>query len=203
MYLLYKSMAIFWTLSEALILVFIRWGLLFLKKREGRQRRFLISAALIFGALAGLLFFGEVIFGGILDLQSGLNLPTYRWALWNFFCTLWVILEGSIMIYGIRIYGHLRFMLKSDHLQKNIMRPDGDRFILGIPLLISSLFFMYLFYQHSLLSVIDRHGIDAESLYHISMFYIRICGIFWIIFEWIIAVLVIRIYGVLKGAGET
>lgn len=199
MYLLYKSMALFWTLAEGLILIFIRWGFLFIKKGEGRQRDFLIFFATTFALLISLLFWGETILGRIVDLQKGIHLAAYRWALWNLFCTLWVILEGGIMIYGFRIYKRFKLTFQDQDLAKNNPRTNVAY---GMPLLIASLFALYIFYECNLLSTIARYGLDARSLYRISIFYIRICGLFWILFEWIIAVLVIKIYVALKEMGE-
>ena len=92
-------MALFWTFAEGVILLFIRQGFLFLKTGEGRQKKFLISCAVCFALLACLLFLGEVALERVLDLERGFNRSIYRWALWNFFCTLWVVVEGAFMLY--------------------------------------------------------------------------------------------------------
>lgn len=193
MYTFHKSMALFWTLAEGLILIYIRWGFMFLIKRKGREKIFLISCVTIFGLLIFLMYGGEIFFGKFMDLRRGTNLHIYRWALWNFFCTLWVVLEGIIMIYVLRIYKALR-----SPLQKKVLKREKSNFPYGILILIFSFFTLYVFYQYNLLSIINKNLLDARGIVHISTFYIRICGLFWILFEWIVAFIGIKTYFVLK-----
>jgi hypothetical protein len=203
MYVLAQSMALFWTLAEGVILLFLRWGLLLLGRERESQKYFLAFSMITFAFLALLVFLGESIFGRVLNLEHIDHLTLYRWALWNFFCTLWIVLEGVIMIYVIRIYGILKVALqgRASASQGIIGDPSGSA--CGIPLLVCSLFGLYLFYESALLFTVGRQGLGVEAIYHISLFYIRICGIFWIVFEWIVAILGIKTFFALKGMEES
>ncbi len=126
----------------------------------------------------------------------------YRWALWNFFCTIWVVLEGAIMIYVLRLYKNIREASK----QTNAPRANGKRRIpvvrwdFGIPLLAGLLFSFYFFYQYNLFAMALGDGsLDGWGIYRVSVFYIRICGLFWILFEWVVAIIGIRTYGLFKS----
>ena len=198
-------MALFWTFAEGLVLIYLRWGVLLLKRGEERQKIFLIFCVITFFLLTCLMFGGESFFGLFFDLQTGLNLITYRWALWNFFCTLWVILEGIIMLYVVRLYKTLRPSLNESvsTLTKEKSSTPLSNSSYGIYALISVLISLYVFYEYNLLTMIGENGLDVESIYRISLFYIRICGIFWVLFEWIVAFMGIKTYLLLKGVGES
>ena len=193
-------MALFWTFAEGLILIYMRWGVLFLRRGEERQRIFLFFCIVIFFLLFCLMFRGENFFGGFMDLEQGHNLKVYRWALWNFFCTLWVILEGIIMVYVLVLYKTLTFHLKNSDviIKKEKRQRTKSNITYGIPLLIISLFSLYIFYEYNLISIIENNVIDGKAIYRISLFYIRICGLFWIIFEWIVAYVGIKTYRLMK-----
>ena len=195
-------MALFWTFAEGLILFTLRSAFFSLKKRVDKsQPSFLIFCVIIFALFICLMFCGEIFFGKFLDLQQALNLTFYRWALWNFFCTLWVIMEGIIMVYVLRIYNTLKYLLKKD-LKSGKNNMVRIRLSYGILLLALPLFALYAFYEYNILSIISRYGLDAKSLRFMSLFYIRVCGIFWILFEWIIAFIGIKTYFMLKIIGE-
>ncbi|MDY7038552.1 MAG: hypothetical protein SV375_20665, partial [Thermodesulfobacteriota bacterium] len=192
--------ALFWTFAEGLILFYMRWGVLFLRRGEGRQRIFLFFCVVIFLLLFCLMFGGENYLSGFLDLEQGHNLKVYRWALWNFFCTLWVILEGIIMIYVLVLYKTLTFHLKNNDviIKKEKRQRTRSNITYGIPLLIINLFSLYIFYEYNLISLIENNVIDGKAIYRISLFYIRICGLFWILFEWIVAYVGIKTYRLMK-----
>jgi hypothetical protein len=194
-------MALFWTLAEGLILFYVRGGFLFFKEGKKRQKIFLIFCVTLFGLLILLLFGGEFFFGKIIDLRQDIHLMVYRWALWNFFCTLWVILEGVIMVYVHRIYKTLMPSLQKKDLTKEKSRPVKNGLTWGIPLLIFPLFALYLFYEYGLLSLLNKDLLDSRSIFPISSFYIRICGLFWILFEGVVAFFGIKTYLALKRMG--
>ena len=195
-------MALFWTFAEGLILIYLRWGFLSFNKGEGKQRAFLIFCIAVFALLLWLMFGGEVFFAKFVDLEQGFNLSVYRWALWNFFCTLWVLLEGIIMVYVLRIYKTLKQPYKNKGLKTGKNSLLGANFNYGIPLLIVSLFTLYFFYEYNFVSMVNKNVLDAKSIYRISLFYIRVCGFFWILFEWIVAFIGIKAYLFLKTTGD-
>jgi hypothetical protein len=195
MYLFIKSMALFWTLAEAAILVAVRWGYVLASGGEERARGITV-AAVGTAFLGALLFLGEPLLGRFLDLDARLPRSLYRWGLWNFFCTVWVVLEGCIMIYVSRL-GRLLRAAASPPGKRNAFS-SGSASLLLLP---AALFLLYLCYQAGLFHAVDRHGLGVRSVTAISLFYIRICGLFWILFEWVVAVEGIRAYRVLKRRG--
>jgi len=203
MYLFAKSMAFFWTLAEASILLFMRWGTLRAEKGNGRQSGFIAASIGVLALLGVLLFFGESFLGLIVDLESRFPRTLYRWALWNFFCTLWVILEGSITLYVWRIWRVLR---DAQATRYAITRgPAGTKPVggWGTPVLAGAFLLLYFFYQAALFQLAGDPGLTIREVVRISQFYIRICGIFWIAFEWVVAIQGIRAYRLLKRMGET
>ena len=203
MYLFYESMALFWTLAEGLILIFLRQGLIYLKRGKTTRKNFLVFCVTGFALLICLAFFGEGLLGRFLPLERGLNLTLYRWALWNLFCTVWVIIEGVILVYVLRIY----MMLKPPQQKREARSKNGTRggFNSGypIPLLIAAFFALYGFYEYNVLSLTYEKGLHAREIYRLSVFYIKVCGLFWILIEWIVALLGLKTYFILKRRGDT
>lgn len=190
-----KLMALFWTAVEAAILVAVRRGHRVASGGEERQRgEVLALGAGLLGA-GGLLFLAEPLAGGVLDLETRLPQALFRWALWNFFCTVWVVLEGSIMIYVCCLYRVLRASAASSE------RPVAGGGFSGVWLLAAGFLGLYLLYQAGLLHAVGQYGLEAGPVVRVSLFYVRICGLFWILFEWVVAVQGFRAYGLLKRQG--
>ena len=190
-------MPLFWTLAEGLILVAIRGAYLFLNREKTNQRFFLILCVVAFLFLTFLRFYGENFFGNFFDLHDKNHLLFYKRASWNFFCTTWVVLEGGIMVYVLRIYSLLR-----SEIEKNTDKPHAMG--KGIPMIVMvlSFFTLYGLYEYAILFLKMHHGLNMERIHFISIFYVRVCGVFWIAFEWIVAVVGIKTYFYLKKSGE-
>jgi hypothetical protein len=187
-------MALFWTLVEGIILVSLRWGYLRLRNRPSDQRRFISSCGILFLLLAVLILGGKVLLQGLRDMPA--TAPSiYRWALWDFLCTLWVFLEGWIMLLVIRIYGllshHSTGMPEADGtwLKREWVMPS----IMGL-----ALFAPFAWYASGLVDTALKHGMDPAGIRRVAMFYVRICGIFWIAFEWVVAVYGLKTYSLLR-----
>jgi hypothetical protein len=146
-----------------------------------------------------LLFGGETLLGGFLDLQKPVNLSLYRRTLWHFFCTLWVLFEGIIMVYVIRIHGVLDSALRKDGEkgEKNPSKAGSASY--GMAALILGLVGFYLLYDYHLIALVKKHHLDRSGFYNLFVFYVRVCGLFWISFEWIVAVFGIRTYHILRN----
>jgi hypothetical protein len=135
----------------------------------------------------------------IVELEKVSYLVAYRWGLVTFFCTLWVILEGIIMIYVLRVYRLVRTRSEGVGVRGLSCKPSSA-FV--VPLLVLSFISFYAFYEAQLVYLIGKYDLGPRPIYHISVFYIRLCGLFWIVFEWIIAVVGFRTYRALKRWGE-
>lgn len=194
MYLFIKSMAFFWTLAEVIILVAVRWGHLLAAGKECPQKGAFAAAGIGLAFSGGLLFLGEPLLGCFVDLEARLPLTLYRWALWNFFCTVWVVLEGCIMVYVCRIFR----VLKAVEDPSTAAGLAANRRNTGIPILAGAFLCLYMVYQAGLLHAVGRFDLEAGPVARISLFYIRICGVFWILFEWVVAVKGVRAYRLLR-----
>lgn len=203
MYLFAKSMALFWTMAEGVILVAMRWGYLTATRGEGRQHGFLVLSVVLLGLLGVALFGGEAILGRALGLDARLPCTLYRWALWNFFCTVWVILEGCIMVYVYRLYERLNAAGQPENPAPGSWSGEEHRRRArwGIPAVILGGLFLFILFEAGVLCTQSRFDLDAGQVTRISLFYIRICGVFWIVFEAVVAVQGIRAYRILRRRG--
>jgi hypothetical protein len=188
-------MSLIWTLAELLILIMVRWFFFVLQDKNKNFQVVVFFSALLFCILGVLMLAGEDIFAQFMDFHPRRNLMMYRWGLWNFSCSVWVILEGVIMIYVIRIYHILNaFSGRIGASQADRSFPIKRFRPWSVLFLIAGFFFFFILYQYGLISAVYRYDIPDGSIYRISIFYVRICGIFWIIFEWMVAILGIKTY---------
>ncbi len=188
MYPLAKIMALFWTLAEGAIFLYMRWGYCRLKGSDSSQRVWVVLCTAGFFLLALWLLAGETLARDLLSDPRHLKL--YRWGTWNFFCTLWVGLEGTIMVYVIRIYRLL---------------PSGSGGFAGtrVSTVLWPLFFLFALYQFALIETALKHGMQVLEIYHASAFYVRICGLLWIAFEWVVAVYGLKTYALLRQGARS
>ena len=194
MSLFVKIMAAFWTLAEGLILACLRWTLIRLRADCEVQKGFLLFISIFFILLVCLLFGEETLWTyGV--VQTGLPREIYTSLLWNFFCSLWVSLEGICMIYLFRGYLFIMAVLGG---QKSRERNNQVSLHFGPLLLVLSMFALYGYYHLGAIGAFGRFGGSAEMWTRLSLFYIRICGLLWIVFEWAVAVILIKGYWLLR-----
>lgn len=194
-------MPLFWTFAEGLILIALRRGFLLLEGKKGNQVIFFLFSLGTFLMLVYMRFEGEGFFDRFVDIGRDFNIVIYKRASWNLFCTIWVILEGLIMIYVFRIYKILRANIKGKGSREEDTIPLKPSIAWGIPVLVVSFLSFYAFYQYNFIYISNGYRFNLETIRLISAFYIRICGLFWIIFEWIVAIVGIRTYLLLKDMG--
>jgi hypothetical protein len=187
-----KSMGIFWLFAEGLIMVYVRKGLLFLERGDLRQRRFLIICMTIFAILTLMIFGQDIILNRLFNIQNRSIKYYYYSYLWNFLCTLWVIIEGVIAIYVFRFFNLLRTPFEPKK------QTSKKRFPYGIVILLLSFFLLYAAYHTPLGSLINRTGLTHIEIQNIFRFYIKICGLFWILIEWMVGLTGLRLYFLLK-----
>ncbi len=174
-----KGMAIFWTFAEGFILIFLR-GLFLNLKEQKKQNGFIVISCVLFILLTWVIMYG----------QKFIPLPTsnygYQIMFWNFFCTLWVVLEGTSVFYAFQIYKHI----------KKINPAVWTAYIL--PLLVVGAFGFFIFYQSYAIFVCQKYHLYKDEFYNMQLFYVRICGVFWITFEWLAVVIWLRLFSLLK-----
>jgi hypothetical protein len=187
-----KIMGIFWLFAEGLIMVYIRKGFIFLKKGHSRQKAFTISCITVFVLLFILNFGHEINLDGYFGSKyQSLGYFFYGY-LWNFFCTLWVAIEAAIVIYIFKIYNLLRIAIekKKPILNMTLFYGPGIFFLL--------LFLFYITYHSYLGFFNNMDGYNQRSMENSFNFYIKICGIFWILIEWAVGLIGLKIFFMLK-----
>lgn len=187
-----KTMGIFWLFAEGLVMVYMRKGFIFLRKGEVQQKTFIFFCITVF-VLLFCLNFGEEI---NLDRYLGIKYRSlghfYYSYLWNFFCTLWVAIEAAIVIYVFKIYNLLRVALeeKKSILNRTLLFGPGIFFLF--------LFVFYVGYHSYLGSIVDMDGYNHRYIQNSFNFYIKICGMFWILIEGVVGLLGLKIFFLLK-----
>ncbi len=187
-----KIMGIFWLFAEGLVMVYIRKSFIFLKKGEARQKVFIFFCITFFIILVCLNFGEEINFDRYLGNKIKSLGYFYYSYLWNFFCTLWVAIEAAIVIYVFKIYNLLIIALeeKKSILNRTLLFGPGIFFIF--------LFLFYVAYHSYLGSLLDMDGYNNRNIQNYFNFYIKICGMFWILIEWVVGLIGLKIFFLLK-----
>ncbi len=191
MFVFSTTMALFWTFSELLCLFFFRRGILEAEGKNTSRPVFTAGCIAFFLLLVVLSAFGEWALGRFVDLSTGFYKQFYRLALWNLFCTVWVSLEAVIFVYVIDIYRRLR-SIRSSPAISNIR--SGLWIAAVLPAFIS----LFFFYELAVYFTMMDYGLSIASLKTISFFYVRMCGVFWILFEGGVAFTGMRIYRIIS-----
>ncbi len=188
-------MAIFWTFVEGLILLFLWYSYVELSDSlVVNKKRVIFFSVILFLFLAGILFLAEPLLGQYIDFENRYHRSVFRKVLWNFFCTVWVILEGIIAVYVFQIYTFLQSVSKD---RRDYKKYDLLCFRIKV-IIVITLFLLFAFYEGYHVYVSYHYHLSRSELKNIFVFYIRICGVFWIGFEWYVAFLGIKTYRMLK-----
>jgi len=187
-----KIMGIFWLLAEGLVMVYMRKGFIFLKNGEARQKKFIFFCVIVFLLLFCLNFGQEFNLDRYLAGKHSSFGQFYYSYLWNFFCTLWVVIEAAIVIYVFKIYDLLRIAIEK---KKSIL---NQTLLFGSGIFFLFLFLLYAIYHYYLGSMVDINGFHPGNIQNLFNFYIKICGVFWILIEWMVGLIGLKIFFLLK-----
>ncbi len=190
-------MGILWLLAEGLIMVYVRKGYRVLTDGDARQRGFVVFC------LAAFIFLAFLRLAKVLGLDAlssaGGSLFSFRYYngyVWNLYCTLWVVIEGVIAVYIFRIYKLLDAAVSGGAAD----RPDRNDPARGWgpPALTLISLAVFTGYHGYLLHLMGGADLRSSAVYNLLRFYIKLCGVFWILFEWYVAVAGIKMFLLLK-----
>ena len=188
-----KIMGLLWLLAEGLIMVYMRKVFLFLAKGDTDQKNYLIIWITFFIILTLFNFSLELNLNNFFKFFNFLSHHRYyNGYVWNFLCTLLLVIEGAIVIYSFKIFRLLKGAIEGrQYTQATSLRYES--FILFVIFLV-----LYLIYHLYLNSLIGATGLRDSNIKNIFFFYIKLCGIFWILFEWAVALIGIKVFFLLK-----
>lgn len=184
-----RSMGLLWLFAETFCLVFARWAYHNLLYGEDmrKQKGFILILLPCFVLLI-FFTFGQPLFWPVVSSffnSSSRSLVAYYYSsLWRFFCTLWVLIEGAIAIYVLRIRGLLG-------RGKDLTQNRGNMLMYSF---ISFCILFSIFYEVNSLNVALHGAVKWQQVVNLSRFYIKICGFWWILIEWAVAIMGWQIY---------
>ena len=139
-------------------------------------------------------FGAKPIIEGWLNTLGGL-----QWAhstlVWDFFVTLWAVIEGFVMLYVVSIYFLIKGSITEGNETIRTFNVYGTLIKVGIVILLTSLYILYHYYAFN---VYGEYSLRVNELKHILIFFRRIIGLFWIAFEWTIAIFIFKVYFLLN-----
>lgn len=195
--LLETGVWLFWTFAELAILLLVRGWLMHLEGRPRPQSRAMIAASALWIGMAVLGLGWSAMFGSRLAAWSPVGCLLFDCALWDFGATLWVAIELVILVYVVRLDG----MLHGDRPSPADLQ--ALRAIAG--LLVLGCCAVYALFVHQLVRVSLRHGLSSAQIESLSVFYLKACGVVWILVEGAYAVYAVRCFRCLRNrqAGRT
>ncbi len=183
-----SSMALLWLGAEMVLLLIVRWGArcaneVALGKPVPRLGGDRLSRALwmVFVAVAIALAVSRAAaneaFGGRPD-AAWLDELTFG-LVWNALCMAWVWLEGAIALYVLRIDGLLH-----SRAEGRVVPPRATSSQLVLACLWPA---FAIAYNALAIASAYRLGFNQEQLARVLLFFLRVCGIGWIVFELVVA----------------
>ncbi len=176
-------MALFWVFAELFIIIYIKKGISFIVRDGKKHYGFMVFAAVFFILLIVATFFRNQIYSLFPDVPNAMQKKFYGYSLWHFYCSQWVVFEASITLYILRVYALI---------QQSVCRSDRtaerwgvvERFaVFGVPVFLVIYAVLFAGYELLTFSAMQRDLIAQPQLYHINLFYIKICGVFWIVID--------------------
>lgn len=154
--------------------------------------------AILFSLLFILLFAGEYLCGLVIDLNRGFRLLMYRVVVWDFMATLYALLEGVICILAARFYLKLK-----ERAATNTVHAPGRGFganavIWGV---VAGFLALFCFFEYMAVNTALDHHLSSQGILNMARFYRIVTGWFWTTFEGAVAVILIKIY-LLMRAGK-
>ncbi len=182
------SMALIWLGAEMALLVIVRWGArcasdVALGKPAPRLGGDLFSRSLwiVFVVVAIALAVSRTAVNEALGARADaawLDELTFG-LVWNALCMTWVWLEGAIALYVLRIDGLLHARAEGRVVPP---RPTSSQLVL-------SCLWPAFAIAYNALAVASayRLGFSQEQLARVLLFFLRVCGVGWIVFELVVA----------------
>ena len=176
-------MALFWVFAELFIIIYVKKGISFILQDGKKHYGFIFFAVVFFILLIFVTFFRNHIYSLFPDMPNAMQKKFYDYSLWHFYCSQWVVFEATIALYILRVYAWM---------QQSVCQSGGlvkkwrvvERFAaFGVPAFLVTYAFIFTGYEFLTFSVMQSALIAQLQLYHINLFYIKICGIFWISIE--------------------
>lgn len=185
-------MGLCWLFAEGFCLVYVRWIYLRLYSPPKRSNRFFlllsITVFLFLVAIALYIAFRSYQHAGF---PGGKRAVLYlNSTFWRSLCVAWVLVEGLILWYIIRITG--------------LFQGEAGSTVLSITVILTlsgfSLFYVYFEYLFRLFSFQEMLGISR--LVNLSRFFIKVSGFMWIFFEWAVAIKGLQFLRFLRASAE-
>lgn len=176
-------MALFWVFAELFIIIYMKKGLSFIFQDGKKHDGFIVFASVFFVLLVFATFSRNSLFSLLPDMPNALQKKFYGYLLWHFYCSQWVVFEASITLYILRVYARMQQSVCQSGSMVKKWRTVERFAIFGIPAFLVIYAFIFAGYEFLTFSLLQRALIVQLQLYHINLFYIKICGIFWIAIE--------------------
>jgi len=191
-------MALFWVFAELFIIIYVKKGLSFIFQDGKKHYGFIVFAVVFSILLIFITFFRNHIYSLFPDMPNTMQKKFYAYSLWHFYCSQWVVFEASITLYILRVYARMQQSVCQSGKMVKKWRVVERFAAFGIPAFLVTYAFIFAGYEFLTFSALRSALIVQLQLYHINLFYIKICGIFWIAIEGGVAFLGYKILRFLK-----
>ncbi len=187
-------MALFWILVQQICLCYIKRAYEDMMGRALRAYMALHGAFFVFLLLIGfdLLFGFDFVYG---RLPEG-ALFFYGRLKWNFFCEVMLVLDALLVAYAWRMYRLYMRDGGSPFATSPSMRVRVEDIVVVVVF-----FAPFLWYHAGMTETALRHNLNDEQIRTLQFFFIKVANFFYAFFEGTAAVLLWRIYRLVRREG--
>lgn len=189
-YLFAMVMVLFWIFVQQVCLCCIKWAYEDILGHGERIKKYAAINIVIFMLCVLYAFDQQLGIDVLYNMFHKRLLFAYHRFRWNFFCGAMLVLDSLLLMYALRIYK--LFMSSNPRPASRLAVFTGDCLVGG------AFFAFFLVYHWGMGSVFYSHWLSVESHDAIQFFYIKIANFFYAFFEGMFAVLLWRIYRVIK-----
>jgi hypothetical protein len=192
-------MALFWVFAELFIIIYIKKGISSIIQDGKKHHAFIVFACVFFMLLFFATFFRQYFYQLFPNPPGAMQKKFYGYSLWHFYCSQWVVFEAGITFYILRVYALMRQSVCRSNRLVEKWRIIERFAIFGVSAFLFLYASLFIGYEFLTFSALRTDRINQEQLYHIYLFYIKICGIFWIAIDGGAAFLGYKIFRFLKN----
>ncbi len=195
------SLVVFgWTFAEIIILVYMRQFYRALTHQSLNTKGAISFVCMVVPFLITILFMGDQIRPLLYPRDSYVFRAIHHQLIWDFFCMLWVLMEGLIGIFGIAMIGILRFSLDENpkiSWEQNLRSSNRFIVLMGSGFIVAMMAF-YAVFQYMCIYAVLHNLVSSHYIIQSHSFFNFSCGFLWIAVDGVVALYGVKVLKLIK-----
>ncbi len=200
------SLVVFgWTFAEIIILVYMRQFYRALTHQSLNTKGAVSLASMVVAFFIVILFMGDQIRPLLYPKDNYVFRAIHHQMVWDFFCMLWVLMEGLIGIFGIAMIGVLRFALDENpqiSWEQNLKSRNRFIMLMCTGFIVAMMTF-YAAFQYMCVYAVLHNLVSSHYVMRSHNFYNFSCGFLWIAVDGVVALYGFKLLELIKKHKDT